>query len=128
MIINYMIENRWKKQHSWWGCSWWVLPCLPKAITVDLTADYNTVPFDYAVISFANGMVTKPNLSSSLIEKYYITTGIANGIEDIREAGNSDADSIVTYYTIDGIQVSTPRKGFNIVKYSNGQKKKIFVK
>lgn len=97
-------------------------------ITVDLTADYNTVPFDYAVISFANGMVTKPNLSSSLIEKYYITTGIANGIEDIREAGNSDADSIVTYYTIDGIQVSTPRKGFNIVKYSNGQKKKIFVK
>lgn len=45
------------------------------------------------------------------------------GIDDIY----SDDDN-KEYYTIDGVRIAQPKKGFNIVKMSNGSIKKIFIK
>ena len=39
----------------------------------------------------------------------------------------AEAGAPVAYYTIGGSKFSTPQKGFNIVKYANGNVKKIFV-
>ena len=35
---------------------------------------------------------------------------------------------IVGYYNASGVRYTTPQKGFNIVKYSNGKTAKIFVR
>lgn len=46
-------------------------------------------------------------------------------VDAIAELSN---DSNAEYYTTNGIRISAPRKGFNIVKFSNGQVKRIYVK
>ena len=48
-------------------------------------------------------------------------------IETGISAVNTTDETIVGIYTMDGISLNAPQKGFNIVKYSNGQVKKIFV-
>ena len=41
----------------------------------------------------------------------------------------TDMESVpFTYYTLDGIQLSAPQKGFNLIKMSDGQVKKVWVK
>ena len=41
----------------------------------------------------------------------------------------TDMESVpITYYTLDGIQLSAPQKGFNLIKMSDGQVKKVWVK
>ena len=45
-------------------------------------------------------------------------------VDDIELNGAEE----VARYTIDGMQVNTPVKGINIVRYSNGQTRKVFVK
>ena len=50
-----------------------------------------------------------------------------NAIETSISAVNTTNDTIVGIYTIDGILLNAFQKGLNIVKYNNGQVKKIFV-
>ena len=50
-----------------------------------------------------------------------------NAIETGISVVNTTNDTIVGIYTTDGILLNALQKGFNIVKYSNGQVKKIFV-
>jgi len=95
-------------------------------ITVALTTDYDMAPDENAQISLANCMVTKPNLSSVMLDEYLINTGIINGVEELE---TTDMESVpFTYYTLDGIQLSAPQKGFNLIKMSDGQVKKVWVK
>lgn len=95
-------------------------------ITVALTTDYDRIPDENAQISLANCMVTKPNLSSVMLDDYLINTGIINGVEELE---TTDMESVpFTYYTLDGIQLSAPQKGFNLIKMSDGQVKKVWVK
>ena len=95
-------------------------------ITVALTTDYDMVPDENAQISLANCIVTKPNLSSVMLDDYLINTGIINGVEELE---TTDMESVpFTYYTLDGIQLSAPQKGFNLIKMSDGQVKKVWVK
>lgn len=92
-------------------------------ITVALTADYETAPSEKAQITLANCMMTKPNVSSVMLEDYQINVGIANSVDEV-EASDSTPDS---YYTIDGILQSAPQKGLNLVKMKDGSVKKVFI-
>lgn len=53
---------------------------------------------------------------------------------DVKDFGDAQAISSVaavtgaTYYAANGVRLSAPGKGVNVVKYANGQVKKIFVK
>jgi hypothetical protein len=69
-------------------------------------------------------MMTKPNVTSVLLDDYLINVGIANGVDQV-EATDTTIDG---YYTIDGIPLSAPRKGLNIVKMKDGSVKKMWVK
>lgn len=95
-------------------------------ITVALTADYETEPAENAQISLANCMMTKPNVSSVMLDDYLINVGIVNGVEEVK---TSDvASTPVAYYTIDGIQIPAPQKGLNLVKMKDGSVKKLWMK
>ena len=48
-------------------------------------------------------------------------------IETSINAVNTSDETIVGIYTMDGILLNAFQQGFNIVKYNNGQVKKIFV-
>ncbi len=48
-------------------------------------------------------------------------------IETSISAVNTSDETIVGIYTMDGILLNALQQGFNIIKYSNGQVKKIFV-
>ena len=93
-------------------------------ITVALTADFETEPAENAQISLANCMMTKPNVTSVILDDYLINVGIANGVDQVEETDTT----IDGYYTIDGIPLSTPRRGLNIVKMKDGSVKKMWVK
>jgi hypothetical protein len=48
------------------------------------------------------------------------------GISKVVATDNSQRKT--TYYTLNGMQLSEPRKGINIVKYADGRVEKIIVK
>ena len=66
-------------------------------------------------------------ISEDELEKYK-EIAIATGIETIEEesADSSDDPQIVEIYNSTGIKINSLEKGVNIVKYSNGEIKKIF--
>lgn len=96
-------------------------------IKLGLTADYDMAPDENEQIALTNTMITKPNLTSVMIDEYLINTGIVNGIENV-EGSTASSTSIVAYYTVDGILLSAPQKGVNLVKMSDGSIKKILIK
>lgn len=95
-------------------------------LKVALATHYDMDPTENATISLANCMVTKPNLSSVTLEDYLINMGITNDINKLETS--EKASTPESYYTINGIQLSAPQKGLNLVKLKDGQVKKIFVK
>lgn len=97
-------------------------------ITMEMTAVPTAVPIADARILLENCMVTQPNLSSVMLDKYSINAGVVNGIEDVEDTTLVSSASAVAYYTLNGIQLSAPQKGLNIVKMSDGQTKKVWVK
>ncbi|MCD8387116.1 MAG: Omp28-related outer membrane protein [Bacteroidales bacterium] len=50
------------------------------------------------------------------------------GISGITEIRSQEAVTPIAYYTIDGIQLSAPRSGLNIVRYSDGSTRKLLIK
>lgn len=59
-------------------------------------------------------------------EMTFITHEVA-GIEQV-EIDNENHYEIVGYYTISGAKINMPQRGLNIIRYSDGSVKKIFVK
>ena len=55
-----------------------------------------------------------------------IETGITNIHVNDKTIGGED--TVVSIYTTDGFPLNTPQQGFNIIKYSSGAVKKIYVK
>ena len=92
-------------------------------ITVALTADYETEPTENSQITLANCMMTKPNVTSVMLDDYLINVGIVNSVDEV-ETSDTTPDS---YYTIDGIPLSAPQKGLNLVKMKDGSVKKVFI-
>lgn len=96
-------------------------------VTMSLTADDDTAPNENEQITLMNGMITKPNLKSVMLDDYIINMGIVNGIEEIEDVTNP-AISVVTYSSVSGVLLPNPQKGVNLVKMSDGSIKKILVK
>ena len=58
-----------------------------------------------------------------------VVTGFPAGIEDIKTGDDTDAESVeVARYDVNGRLLSTPVKGINIIKMSDGNTRKEFVK
>lgn len=93
-------------------------------ITVALSADYETEPTENSQITLANCMMTKPDVTSVMLDDYLINVGIANGVDEV-ETSDTTPDS---YYTIDGIPLSAPQRGLNLVKMKDGSVKKMWMK
>ena len=66
-------------------------------------------------------------ISEDELEKYK-EIAIATGIETIEEepTGTSEDSQIIEIYNSAGVKINSLSKGINIVKYSNGEIKKIF--
>ena len=47
---------------------------------------------------------------------------------DISVIETADKDKFAAYYTIDGLRLSSPQKGINIVKMKDGKTKRIIIK
>ena len=97
-------------------------------ITVDLTADTSIEPNEDAQISLNNCMTTKRTLTSAMLDEYLINAGIVNSIKEINETNGANASTIVAYYSINGIQISRPQKGINLVRMSDGSMRKVLFK
>lgn len=55
---------------------------------------------------------------------FYINNSVETAIDEVNEADNT----VESVYTADGIQIGEMQKGMNIVRYANGEVKKIIVK
>jgi hypothetical protein len=58
-------------------------------------------------------------------ELYYLGTEAPVAIDEVAE---NAAEGAVEYYNVNGVKLSAPQPGLNIVKYANGQVKKVFIK
>ena len=96
-------------------------------VTMSLTADDDTAPNENEQITLMNGMITKPNLKSVMLDDYIINMGIVNGIEEIEDTTKS-AISVVSYSSVGGVLLPNLQKGVNLIKMSDGSIKKILVK
>lgn len=68
----------------------------------------------------------QPTGSSSAKALRFVFGDEANAIETAL-AGSTDAQ-MEAVYTLSGTQLAAPQRGINIVKFSNGQTKKIVIK
>ncbi len=59
-------------------------------------------------------------------ELYYLGKEAPTAIDEV--AGAEEGQGAVEYYSINGVKLSAPQQGINIVKYANGQVKKVFIK
>ena len=70
----------------------------------------------------------RPQASSAkALRVIFINGDDTTGIGTLHEDGTVTMDD-AEYYTVGGARLATPQKGLNVVKYSNGTIKKIFVK
>ncbi len=100
-------------------------------ITLDDKWDYDQL----YVVAFISGSMEE------LQDDQWVYNNIADGMvnnvncvkavdvpEGISAVTVSSDDKTPSYYTIDGRQISTPGKGVNIIRYTDGTVKKIYVK
>ena len=59
-------------------------------------------------------------------ELYYLGKEAPTAIDEV--AGAEEGQGAVEYYSVNGVKLSAPQQGINIVKYANGQVKKVFIK
>ena len=73
---------------------------------------------------------TKGNSAGSLtmddFQLFYLGTEAPTAIDEVAE--DAAAEGAVEYYSVNGVKLSAPQAGFNIVKYQDGTVKKIFIK
>lgn len=88
----------------------------------------NWKPENMRVVAF----ISRPLLSESLLDKFVtntetaaLTVGDPAGIESAK--GDANGVSEVARYTTNGVRLSAPQKGINIVKMSNGETRKVVV-
>ena len=56
---------------------------------------------------------------------FYLGKEAPTAIDEVAEG--AAVEGAVEYYTVNGVQISAPQKGFNIVKYANGETKKVYI-
>ena len=56
---------------------------------------------------------------------FYLGKEAPTAIDEVAEG--AAIEGAVEYYTVNGVQISAPQKGFNIVKYAGGTTKKVFI-
>ena len=56
---------------------------------------------------------------------FYLGKEAPTAIDEVAES--AAVEGAVEYYTVNGVQISAPQKGFNIVKYANGETKKVYI-
>ena len=56
-------------------------------------------------------------------ELYYLGTEVPTGINNVNVAGKGNAQ----YFSVNGVRLSAPQKGLNIVK-ENGKVRKVYIK
>lgn len=96
----------------------------------DYVVDFasNWKPENMRVVAF----ISRPLMSESLLDKFVtntetaaLTVGDPAGIESAK--GDANGVSEVARYTTNGVCLSAPQKGINIVKMSNGETRKVVV-
>lgn len=96
----------------------------------DYVVDFasNWKPENMRVVAF----ISRPLMSESLLDKFVtntetaaLTVGDPAGIESAE--GDVNDVSEVERYTTNGVRLSAPQKGINIVKMSNGETRKVVV-
>lgn len=59
-------------------------------------------------------------------ELYYLGKEAPTAIDEVADA--AEGQGAVEYYSVNGVKLNAPQQGINIVKYANGQVKKVFIK
>ena len=71
------------------------------------------------------GTIDKYKATQGWKDFVWITEGIPSGVEGVK---TDDDKTEVSRYTLDGMILSEPRKGINIIKMSDGTSKKVIIK
>ncbi len=58
-------------------------------------------------------------------ELYYLGKEAPTAIDEVADA--AEGQGAVEYYSVNGVKLNAPQQGINIVKYANGQVKKVFI-
>lgn len=66
-------------------------------------------------------------ISEDELEKYQ-DIAVATGIKSVTVNSSTGEKSVVSISSLDGMQMNSTQKGFNIIRYSDGTSKKIYVK
>ena len=126
--VTITIEGKRNKTHGYWFT--WDNSGFKSMSAADLSSRRGYGSISQETFDFSDKATTQQWI---ILSEDELAAYQAKAIEtDIREVNvNSDAqqgaDAIVSITTIDGIALKTLQKGVNIVKYKNGQVKKIFV-
>lgn len=89
--------------------------------------DYEFEKYAFAVIALREQGV---NYAESVLSDY-VTVDVANGTSQttgIKQLGDAASAKVIGRYNANGMQISAPQRGINIVKMSDGTVKKVFVK
>lgn len=102
-----------------------------KDYSIVLDSDWN--PDNMSVVAFIGRPIVLQGqtFATSVDDAYVINTNKVNlgGTTGIENLGVDNSDSKeVARYTIDGVQITAPQKGINIVKMSDGKVYKVLVK
>lgn len=86
-----------------------------------------TVSNNGTIIALDNGIsvVTATTVDGGFVAVCTVTVDTTTDISVIETA---DKDKFAAYYTIDGLRLSSPQKGINIVKMKDGKTKRIIIK
>ena len=126
--VTITIEGKRNKTHGFWFT--WDNSGFKSMSAADLSSRRGYGSFSQEAFDFSDKATTQQWI---ILSEDELAAYQAKAIEtDIREVNvDSDAqksaDTIVSITTIDGITLKALQKGVNIVKYKNGQVKKIFV-
>lgn len=125
--VSITIEGKKNKTHGYWFT--WGNGDFKSMSATDLSSRRGYGNISQATFDFSDKATTQQWIILSEDElAEYQQKAIETDIREVNanEAQN-DASTIVSICTIDGISLKALQKGVNIVKYSNGQVKKIFV-
>ncbi len=92
--------------------------CADEVIAITLTGLSSQTTYTYRAFA------TTERLGTTYGDDFTFTTDVATGINGI----SLDSENVVGIYSVGGQKIEAPQKGVNIIRYTDGTVKKIYVK
>ena len=126
-------------QDNWEGNGWFAFSCKLgensedwttfNAARLSVTSDYGTLNETATLVTGEDQSFKLPaGIYSVTINPFLMTIIITTASENAIASTPAISATPAAYYSISGARLAAPQKGVNVVKMSNGQVKKVFIK